>query len=180
MTSDQMIKTALVKRKGKFIQSSPDKRGRHKPLHTLNDSVLDSIRDHINSYGPSISHYRRAHAPNRLYLSPEFTIKGMLDDFNEKHPGNGVHYSTYYRIVHAMKISFVKLGEEECETCDAHQQHLIDHHGDDEKIIKKTRCSLLPKYDNCDMHPYTASTQQCLHVSIIGRTQKKTLVQMKS
>ena len=75
----------------------------------------------------------------------------MLDDFNEKHPGNGVHYSTYYRIVHAMKISFVKLGEEECETCDAHQQHLIDHHGDDEKIIKKTRCSLLPKYDNCDM-----------------------------
>ena len=107
MTSDQMIKTALAKRKGKFIQSSPDKGGRHKPLHTLNDSVLDSIRDHIKSYGPSISHYRRAHAPNRLYLYPEFTIKGMLDDFNEKHPGNGVHYSTYYQIVRAMKISFI-------------------------------------------------------------------------
>ena len=109
MTSDQMLKTALAKRKGKCIQSSPDKRGRHKPLHTLNDSVLDSIRDNIKPYRPSISHYSRAHAPNRLYLSPEFTIKGMLDNFNEKHPGNGVHYSTYYRIVRAMKISFVKL-----------------------------------------------------------------------
>ena len=78
-----------------------------------------------------------------------------------------------------MKISFVKLDEEECETCDAHQQHLNDHHGDDEKIIKKTCCSLLPKYDVCQhfgAHIDTAMSA-CEHYR---EDAKKTLVQMKS
>ena len=81
LNSDQMIKTALAKMKGNFIRSVPDKRGRHEPIHKLSDSVVACIKNHIMSFGPSINHYRREHAPNRFYLSPEFTIKSMFDDF---------------------------------------------------------------------------------------------------
>ena len=47
-----------------------------------------------------------------------------------------------------MKISFVKLGEE-CEVCDAHQHHLVDHHGENENELNEVRNSLLPKHENC-------------------------------
>ena len=107
------------------------------------------IRNHINSYGSCISHYKRVHIPNRLYLSPEFNISSMFEDFKEKHPDKIIHYSSDYAI-RAMKISFLKLGEEECETCDAHEHHLIDVQQEDEKELKKTCGTSLPKHDNCD------------------------------
>ena len=49
-----------------------------------------------------------------------------------------------------MKISFVKLGEEECEMCDEHEHHLIEVHDEEVKELKKTRGTSLPKHDNCD------------------------------
>ena len=94
LNSDQMIKTALAKRDGNFIRSVPDKRGRHEPVHKLSDSIVACIKNHIMSFGPSISHYRREHAPNRLYLSPEFTIKSMFDDVRRTYPGESIHYSS--------------------------------------------------------------------------------------
>ena len=71
LNSDKMIKTGIAKRKGSFIKIIPDQRGRRQPPHKLNDTTTEVIKNHIYSYGPFISHYRRAHAPNRLYLSPE-------------------------------------------------------------------------------------------------------------
>ena len=61
-----------------------------------------------------------------------FNISSMFKDFKEKHPDKIIHYSSYYRAICAMKISFVKLGEEEREMCDAHEHHLIDVHQDNE------------------------------------------------
>ena len=46
--------------------------------HKCDDEV---IRLHINSYQPSISHYRRINAPNRRYLNPELSIKQMDNNF---------------------------------------------------------------------------------------------------
>ena len=126
LSTDKMIVTALKKKTGMFIKSTPDQRGRHEPPHKLQVDVSEAIRYHIKSYGPSISHYRREHAPNRLYLSPEFNISSMSNDFKEQHPEYTIHYSTYYRAIRALKISFVKLGEEECEMCDEHEHYLID------------------------------------------------------
>ena len=145
-----MIKTMLKKKKGMYIKVTPDQKGHHEPKHKRQASVSEAIENHIKSYGPSISHYRRKHAPNRLYLSPEFTASSMFNDFNERHPEHEIHYSTYYRAVRAMKISFVKLGEEECEMCDEHEHHLIDVHIEEVKELKKTRGTSLPKHDNCD------------------------------
>ena len=61
-----------------------DKRGKHAPAHKIPNNVITAIRDHINSYNPSISHYRRQHAPNRLYLTSELTIKEMHKNFHRR------------------------------------------------------------------------------------------------
>jgi len=42
------------------------------------------VDDHIKSYDPSISHYRRPHAPHVLYLNSELTISCMYLDYIEK------------------------------------------------------------------------------------------------
>ena len=49
----------------------------------LPEEVMRDIGAHIASYGPTISHYRRAHAPNRLYLCPELSKPEMHKNFVE-------------------------------------------------------------------------------------------------
>ena len=36
------------------------------------------VMEHISSYNPSPSHFRRKHAPNRLYLASDLTIVAIL------------------------------------------------------------------------------------------------------
>ena len=75
------------------------------------------IINHFKSFNPLVSHYHHEHAPTRLYLSPELTIKFLFDDFKERHPEIEVSYDRYKKEVARMNISFVKLGEDECEEC---------------------------------------------------------------
>jgi len=94
-------------------------RGRHKPPNCVDETI---ITDHINSFNPQISHYRREHAPRRRYLPPEVTIKSMFADFLLKHPGF-CSYDKYRKVVQKLNISFCKLGEEECEFCLINASH---------------------------------------------------------
>lgn len=98
------------------LMASPDKRGKAKleinPVHEIVDN-------HIRSYNPAISHYRRDHAPKRLYLPHELTIQDMYTNFMEQNPDNKLHYSTYTRRINFLNISFAQLGLEECELCQA-------------------------------------------------------------
>ena len=114
-TNDRLIKTAMKYKHENNISAPKDMRGRHrlgqKSVH------YGVVRDHINSFNPSISHYRREHAPNRLYLPSEITITLMHDDFKEKFPDKKCSFTTYRDTVRNMNISFIKLGEEECEIC---------------------------------------------------------------
>jgi len=80
------------------------------------------IVDHINSYNPQISHYRREHAPRRRYLPPEITLKSMFADFMIKQP-KFCTYDKYRKVVQKMNISFARLGVEECEFCVMHANH---------------------------------------------------------
>ena len=122
-----MITTVLKKSKDKLF-NSPDKRGRHAPHNKLGEEKVDMIRKHILSFNPSITHYRRKHPPNRLYISPVYSCSKMVKDFNEKY-NLEISKSRYYQEIKKMNISFVKLGEEECELCDVHEKHLADDHG---------------------------------------------------
>jgi len=103
-----------------------DQRGRHTPSNKLD---MQPFYDHIESFHPSVSHYRREHAPHRRYLPSDVNIKLMYADFLEK--GNSCSYESYRKAVKLKNISFAKLGEEECEECVLQDQHMqTDHDGD--------------------------------------------------
>ena len=62
----------------------------------------------------------------RLYLPSELSVKEMLKTYVEENPANSVSYSIYWRLVKDLGISFTKLGNEQCSTCDGYDQHKAD------------------------------------------------------
>lgn len=60
-----------------------DMRGRHANKSKSDETV---IVQHIESFGPTISHYRRTHAPERRYLPSDVSIQKMHSMFNEAYP----------------------------------------------------------------------------------------------
>lgn len=50
------------------------------------------IRDHINSFRLTTSHYQRKHAPNKLYLSNDLSFPDMSRDFYEKNEDFKISY----------------------------------------------------------------------------------------
>ena len=121
LKSDKMITTSLSK------SGTTYKRGKHENHKKMPEEVLSQVRSHIYSFNPSISHYRQAHAPNRLYLAPELNISFMFNHFSEKYPSSNISYESYRRCIKKENISFTKLGKE-CESYDEYKQHMIEHH----------------------------------------------------
>lgn len=103
----------------------PDNRGKHTPPNKLDS---DMIRDHILTYNPCVSHYRREHAPLRRYLPSEISIAAMHNNFSRQYPRVKCSYERYRSVVAEMNISFTKLGHEECEKCETHKNHNSDHY----------------------------------------------------
>ena len=113
--------TTVVDQRGK---SKDTTRGNNR--NPMSNVQLEAVKAHIKSFNPGISHYRRKHAPHRLYLDPSLTIQDMFRDYKNKTTSHPVSQSTYYREVKAMNISFAKLGHEECEQCMVYDRHLKD------------------------------------------------------
>ena len=116
---DQIVRTALDTIEIGEIFPSQSKKGKHIKRQVYD---RDLIKKHVMSFNPQISHYRRMHAPNRLYLTSDITVRFMHADFIKTH--KPVSYSVYNKVILEMNISFTKLGEEECETCSKHEFHL--------------------------------------------------------
>lgn len=114
-----------------------DKRGKHEPKHKLDIATKSTIAEHVESFHPIISHYRRVHAPNRRYLPADITIKIMHADYNLNF--EEVSYNTYRKIVAEMNISFSHLGNEECEICEEWK-----HHNHDDSIAEA--CAICCKH----------------------------------
>ena len=114
---EQIISTTLDN-STQSTNSRKDRRGKHTPVNKKDSSVAEIVDKHIFSFGPAVSPYRRKHAPKRLYLSPEFNITNMHKDFCTENPSAKISYEFYRKRVNAHNISCVKLGEEECESCD--------------------------------------------------------------
>ena len=53
----------------------------------------------------------------------------MYKDFIENNHGCNVSHTRYYQELKAMNIGFVKFCDEENESCDLHNKHLIEVHG---------------------------------------------------
>jgi len=117
--SDKALQNALKSCSLDSITPTADRRGKA-PSKSAIDKGL--IRAHVESFHPAVSHYRREHAPERRYLPSDVTIKTMHDDFIRKNKIK-CSYDVYRTVVKEMKISFTKLGNEECEKCTEFQLH---------------------------------------------------------
>ncbi|GFR90006.1 CAI-1 autoinducer sensor kinase/phosphatase CqsS [Elysia marginata] len=112
-TSSPVKKKQLEEQKKKKNQ-----RGRHKPEKKIDRS---EIREHIKKCNPAVHHYRREHAPNRLYLPSDITSSDMHADFCKSIRQIGIE--TYRKEIRAQNISFATLGAEECEVCKRYKEH---------------------------------------------------------
>ena len=106
------------------VAATKGMRGKHTPGNKL---VMDVVRDHIEQFNPSISHYRREHAPNRRYLPSDINVRYMFADFKEKHPHDKCSYESYRKQIRQLNISFAKLGEEQCDRCTTYELHKQSH-----------------------------------------------------
>lgn len=60
-----------------------------------NKIVDEVIRQHISTFNPTISHYRREHPPRRLYLPSDLSFIAMNEDFLNKNPNFKCSYEKY-------------------------------------------------------------------------------------
>lgn len=96
--SDKVITVLLSSNPTSQLAPKKDMRGRHAPSNKLSDDINKMIKEHIESYHPAVSHYRREHVPLRRYLPPELTINDLHKDFIEQHP-QVASYQTYRKMV---------------------------------------------------------------------------------
>ena len=88
MKSDGRITELLKSRTRSFEESiSSTNDGRGKAPAALKQKVDHAaIKEHINSYKPAISHYKRESCSKRRYLNPDISVMQMWKDFNSKKP----------------------------------------------------------------------------------------------
>ena len=122
---------------------SPDRRGKHTPPNKLDEKYLKDIDNHIMSFDPSISHYRRVHAPNRLYLPSELSINRMFKDYEAG--GGKLSYEIYRRQLNMKNTSFAKLGHEECEMCLKYENHSCEN---EEEVVEGILDELILKIES--------------------------------
>ena len=106
------------------ISAKDDQRGKAPSSNKTSNEIISLIDQHIESANPGISHYRRKHAPNRLYLPAELSARLLFSYFTETHPELKVKYDIYRQRIIKKNISFAKLGLEECETCLSYDEHV--------------------------------------------------------
>ena len=116
--SEEVLRSVLVDRRG---STTPSNKKDHK-----------TIKEHIHSYNPQVSHYRLEHAPNRRYLEPYLTIKDMWNDYIEKH--EKFSYYTYRNVFSQENIGFGHPSQDDCDVCatfDAHKSTISDNEHDE-------------------------------------------------
>ncbi len=134
-TNDRRLKTVRQHIIEGKISPKIEQRGRHPNKNKIDRDV---IRGHIMSFNPTISHYRREHAPNVLYLPNDITIQLMYELFKKKYPDVKCSYELYRQEVSHLNISFAKLGHEECFSCEAFEQHSKETGHKEEDLKNRT------------------------------------------
>ena len=74
---DSIITETLQSSGPERICPQNDKCGSHTPSHKLKDETIIKIKEHM-CFHPQVSHYRREHAPNRLYLPTDINVREMV------------------------------------------------------------------------------------------------------
>ena len=84
----------------------PNNRERTPSTKKINTNI---IKEHILKFNPTISHYRREHAPNVLYLPSDISPTLVYQNFLEEHKDLKFSIDIYRRCLKEMNIHFTKL-----------------------------------------------------------------------
>ena len=80
-----------------------------------------TIRQHIESFHPQVSHYNREHAPNHRYLDPTPNVTSMWKDYTENH--QQMSYSVYFSVFKILNVGFKNSSQDECFDCAQYKSH---------------------------------------------------------
>ncbi len=120
--------------------------GVHKePPQKFSEEYKKVVEDHIESFRPQISHYRREHAPNRRYLPSHLTITDMHKMFVEQQTARNAQTCSlayYFGLVKAKNISFAMPENDLCERCLKHKKD----HPDEDHECETCECSSCDGY----------------------------------
>lgn len=123
--NDRILQDCFTGNTQKIISHRGSIQGKHAKTPKIDRDV---IKAHVETFNPAVSHYRREHAPHRRYLPSDLSIQLLYSDFRERHPEFVCSYEVYRNVVtKEMKISFTKLGHEECEICETFVLHNPEH-----------------------------------------------------
>lgn len=118
--NDRIIQNLSTGSPKSCVKAKLDGRKEKIPSNKIKDD--ETVINHIKSFKPNISHYRRSHALQRLYLPSDLSAQKMYEDFIQKY-GNVCLYDHYRKNIRNLNISFVQLGHEECECCEHFKIH---------------------------------------------------------
>lgn len=101
-----------IKRKA-FYEDVKENRGGKKKRFNRN-----AIMEHILTFNPVVSHYRRRNAPSARYLPRSLTLDCMFNDFKNKYPNeNKCSKEIYRQTLKDMNISFKFPKGDKCVVC---------------------------------------------------------------
>lgn len=106
-----------------IVGAQGDRRGHHEPTNKFPEDYCQQVKDHIESYRPQISHYKREHAPNRRYLPSDLSVREMHRQFCDKRTkenGTVCSYVYYLQIFTSLNISFTQPENDLCDRCHIH------------------------------------------------------------
>lgn len=118
--TDRAIKTVVQKSSNKEGMLSLDNSGKHNSHKTVDSSVKESVRQHINSIPRIESHYCRANS-KRQYIEDGKSISDLHRDYVKEQKEKGLPYANYLMYYHIFNdefnISFFQPKKDQCEDC---------------------------------------------------------------
>lgn len=132
-TNDSVITELVKNMNSDFCLSSVTKyRGKQ---NIKKCKSKDIIIDHIRSYNPAVSHYRRLNSPNVMYLPSGLTVKAMYDNFCLTYK-DYCSQEFYRTVIKELNISLRNSSIDKCEDCCIYQN--IIQNSSNENEIKDT------------------------------------------
>lgn len=131
-----IIKAHQKKNESTNVYNDEDQRGKFAPANKLPDSVLISIKAHIDSFPRVDSHYCRKKS-KRQYLNAKLNVTKMYELFKDKNPDVKVSMQKYQEIFATQyNLSFFKPRKDQCGQCSVYS-NLKESDPEKENLAKK-------------------------------------------
>lgn len=120
--SERVLRTVMQGRQKCITGMIPeDKRGKHSYHNNVDQEIVQSVRDHINSVPRIESHYTRANT-SREFIDGGLTIKELYRNYVSNREAMPVaSCDMYYRIFNTeFNLSFFVPKKDQCDLCESY------------------------------------------------------------